>query len=402
MLKKQLLGLIILLLMFPFYCLADENTDDAWEALSQKDFASAEELSRKCINQKRAKALDEQQQIRIKRQQKATEIEDEQTIANDYAELHEAGTACFIQAEIHKRKGRKAEARQKYKEIVDNYPDALCWDPRGWFWKVADVAKDRMELMDTKYDYEDYTSKTLTGKSWQALKDKDFKGVELYAKKSVYLYEKKARQMKSQRERFAKGNKEIYKEWALNDVATCYYMLGEIYLQQGKDAQARQMYKKATDLGFALCWDPRGWFWKVAEVAQDRIDLAGTKYDYGDYRSVTLTINAWKALSEKDGQGVELYCKKCIYLYEEKAQEMNQPLRGLPKGSFTPRYWALNDVATCYFILGELYRLENKTTEARQMYQTVLQKYQYAQCWDKRGWYWQVALASQKRLQEIK
>lgn len=429
--QKKIILLIALLIISSLISgnksiFADELTDKAWQALQGDDYDRADSLSRSCINKYKTKALMKQDILKQKLQQKKLnwqklknmkeeeiqkitldeedlpkEMIDEQVTAIGYAELNDVGTACFIQAEVLKKKGNKAEARKKYQEIIDTYQDAYCYDPRGWYWKVSDVAQDRIELEGTKYDYEDYTSETLTTKSWKSLRDKDFRGMEIYANKCIYLYTKKAEKMQLNIKGFSKNKKQVSQSWALNDVATCYFLMGEKYLLEGKGDLAKQMYQRATELGFALCWDPQGWYWKVGEVAKDRIDFYGTKYSFGDYKSVTLTNNAWQALADKDYAGVDLYCKKCIYLYEDKAKEMQAQITEFPKGSFVPYYWALNDVGTCYFILAESYKLQNRIPESKESLSTITNQFPLAQCWDKRGWYWQVAKASQKSLEEM-
>ena len=140
----------------------------------------------------------------------------------------------------------------------------------------------------------------------------------------------------------------------------------------------------------------------MADVAKDRLDTYGTKYDYEDYRSVTLTVKAWQALSRNDFKGVDLYTKKCIYLFGDKAGEMQSSLRDFAKSSFVPYYWALNDVGTCYFIIAESYKKQGDAQKAKDAYQTAISSYGYAQCWDPRGWYWKVADISKKQLAELK
>src|SRR3989338_4758553 len=81
-------------------------------------------------------------------------------------------------------------------------------------------------------------------------------------------------------------------------------------------------------------------------------------YDFGDYRSVTLTTRAWDALAKGDIEAVLAFTNKCIELYGEQAKKMQASLTGYVTGSNQDifNYWALNDVATCLFIQGETYR----------------------------------------------
>jgi len=65
-------------------------------------------------------------------------------------------------------------------------------------------------------------------------------------------------------------------------------------------------------------------------------------------------------------------------------------------------YWALNDVATSYYQLGEAYAAQNRYRDARSAYQTTMDKFAYAQVWDPKGWFWKVAVASKGRLRKIR
>ena len=68
----------------------------------------------------------------------------------------------------------------------------------------------------------------------------------------------------------------IFNFWALNDVGTALYIKGEALRKAGKNKEAREAYKKLVDEFFyAQCWDPKGWFWKPAEAAQQAIDDLG-------------------------------------------------------------------------------------------------------------------------------
>ncbi|SRR6266446_954454 len=67
----------------------------------------------------------------------------------------------------------------------------------------------------------------------------------------------------------------------LNDVASCYWILGQSYENKGRGCEARDAYAAASRLTYARTWDPQwwplrgwspfSWFWSPAEVAQDRV-----------------------------------------------------------------------------------------------------------------------------------
>jgi len=252
-----------------------------------------------------------------------------------------------------------------------------------------------------EYDFGDFTSETLTTKAWNALNDGDAAAVEAYTRKCISLYEAQAVQQASTlTEAAPKENASNY--WALNDVATCYFILGQSHLAQGRVKEAQEAFRTVIDrFPYAQCWDPKGWFWKVADAASDKLSTIGTPYDFGDYTSQTLTTKAWEALGQNDHRGVELYTKKCLELYEEEAKQQQASLKEFAPKDKAFDAWALNDVATCYFILGESLLAQKRYAEAKAAFERVVDDFSYAQCWDPKGWFWKVAVAARGRLNKI-
>ena len=123
-------------------------------------------------------------------------------------------------------------------------------------------------------DFGDRTSATFAAKAWGALNSKNYPDAIAYAQECVKMYEKQAVEMqKALKEPVPKTDKEaVSRMWALNDVGTCMFIMGQALEKSGKNAEARAVYKKlAETLPFAQCWDPKGWFWKPAEGAKARI-----------------------------------------------------------------------------------------------------------------------------------
>jgi hypothetical protein len=72
--------------------------------------------------------------------------------------------------------------------------------------------------------------------------------------------------------------KKIFDRWAVNDVATAYYIRGQaaeqlwkLHKKQQLMTMARESYAAAQRLRYGRCWDPQGWFWSPAEAASDRL-----------------------------------------------------------------------------------------------------------------------------------
>ena len=262
------------------------------------------------------------------------------------------------------------------------------------------------EETTSDYDFGDMTSQTLTTNAWQALDVKDYDAVNAYVNKCIELYKGKALVMQASLTDFAtKGTEFDY--WALNDVSTCYFVKGMSLKEQGKLDEADDAFNMVMkDYSYGQCWDPKGWFWKPAEGARDQIKLIGLKrqgkdYDFGDYTSVTLTVKAWETLDKKDYEGTEIYTGKCIDLYQDEALKQQASLTGYLSKDKAFDVWALNDVGTCYFILGEALMGEGKYKEAKEAYKTVIDKLSYAQCWDPRGWFWKPAVGARGKINKL-
>ena len=271
-----------------------------------------------------------------------------------------------------------------------------------YFCVVNNVAADEVK----HYLVEDEGSVALTQKAWGALEEKDLEKVLFYTNKCVKLYGRRAAVMQGKLTGYPTEEAGIHRYWALNDVATAYFIQAEAYRKAGDLAKAREAYKTIIEkYAFGQCWDPKGWFWKPADAAADMIAMMdkGLDLDFGDYRSVTLVVNAWKALDEEKLDEVFVYTDKCIKLYSQEAARMQKTLQGYPEGSDEEifAYWALNDVATAYFIQGEAYQRKGEAAKAREAFEKIIDEFSYGQCWDPKGWFWKPAEAAANRLNSL-
>lgn len=279
---------------------------------------------------------------------------------------------------------------------------SLCASVTLWFIILCGFAVSAF-AQQKEYDFGDSSSTLLTSKAWEALKEKDYDSVLAYTQRCISFYLEKAKAQQASLSDFASPD-EAFDYWALNDVATCYFIKGSALKQQDRLEEARVMFETIiNELNFAQCWDPlKERFWKVSEAANDMFNILGTDYDFGDYTSQTLTVNAWKALDNRDYRAVELYAKRCIELYSKEAEKQQGLLGDYPSQDEVFNYWALNDVATSHFILGEALAAQKRYKEAKYNFNAVVNNYVYAQCWDPQGWFWSVASASRERLNELR
>ncbi len=123
-------------------------------------------------------------------------------------------------------------------------------------------------------------------------------------------------------------------------------------------------------------------------------------YNFGDFRSETLTAKAWEALAEDDIEAVLAYTNKVMELYGAQAQQMQESIDEFVSGPKEDVYalWALNDVSTSLFIQGEAFRKANMVDEAKEVYKKLLNEYTYGQSWDDNGWFWKPAEAAKEKL----
>ncbi len=259
-----------------------------------------------------------------------------------------------------------------------------------------------------RINFGDYRSVTLASKAWAALEQGDIDAVLAYTNKCIELYGEQAKKMQASLSDYpAGGNKEIFSYWALNDVATSLFIQGEAYRKAKMFEEAKEAYRKViNNYTYGQCWDTKGWFWKPAEAAKEKIAAieSGSTIDYGDYTSSGLTTKAWAALREDDLDAVLAYTGKVLDLYEEKAKEMQTSLNEYPWESNEKifSYWALNDVGTSLFIKGNALMEAGKEKEAKKAFEKLISEFSYAQCWDPNGWFWKPAEAAEQKIQEIR
>lgn len=115
-----------------------------------------------------------------------------------------------------------------------------------------------------------------------------------------------------------------------------------------------------------------------------------------------LIIKAWEAHAKRDIEATFKYTQECIDLYRDEAGKEQATLKALPKGKDEINaVEVLNNVATAYFIQAESYMRQDKPEKAKEVFQLIIDKYYYAQAWDQRGWYWQIAEASKQSIKKM-
>ncbi len=112
----------------------------------------------------------------------------------------------------------------------------------------------------------------MVASSWEALSKGEFQKVYDNARQAEEQFGDEARAQQRALKDFPAAEKTRNYD-VLNDVATCLFIKGEALIKEEKIDEAKALFKKIiADYGFAQAWDPRGWFWKIAEKSQATLD----------------------------------------------------------------------------------------------------------------------------------
>ena len=146
--KKLLLGLVLIGLASA--ATADEAADDewncdkdpsctlqvkAWDALAAGENEVAVSFAAACFD------------INVEQGRKQQASLSAKPADGGYPEnaaLNNAGTCLFIKGEALAKMNKKDEAAAAFNMIVDELSYSQAWDPKGWFWTVADGAKQSL------------------------------------------------------------------------------------------------------------------------------------------------------------------------------------------------------------------------------------------------------------------
>ncbi len=246
----------------------------AWAALEENDLEAVLKFTNDCVERfgKRAQQMQEDLE--------GYAIGSEATIRSYWA-LNDVATALFIQGKALENARRYDEAKEAYKELINKYTYGQCWDPKGWFWKPAEVAGENLAMIEDGvfFDFGDYTSSTLVMKAWKALEEENVTLVFGYVDKCIKLYGMRAREMQSALDHYPEdSDSEIFSYWALNDVATAHFIKAKAYMIEGKDSEMIHEFKTIRDeLFYGQCWDPRGWWWKPVDEANNWLKILDQK-----------------------------------------------------------------------------------------------------------------------------
>ena len=126
-----------------FYCSivrAEENPKElifnAWNSLSKKQYTDALKWSDECIVKFGEEAA---------KQQVSLSSFPSSRVESPYDILNCVGVAYFIQGKVFLAQGEKEKAEEKFLVVINQFGFSQWWDPKGWFWKVAEEAEKEIE-----------------------------------------------------------------------------------------------------------------------------------------------------------------------------------------------------------------------------------------------------------------
>jgi len=115
----------------------------SWEASSQNDLEKVKALVGQCVKDYGDEAKKIQAQLKDF-PTRGTEKE--------YQALNDVGTCLFIRAEAAMNSGKTQESIKEFQYIIDNFSFSQAWDPRGWYWSVAEKSQDSIDVLMGKTD----------------------------------------------------------------------------------------------------------------------------------------------------------------------------------------------------------------------------------------------------------
>ena len=118
-----------------------ELVNKCWQAHGKRDIELTFKYTQELIDLYKETADKEQASLRAMPKARE-EIE-------DVAALNDVATAYFIQAESYLRQEKIDDAKKILKVIIEKYPFAQAWDPRGWFWSLKLAAEQTLKKIET-------------------------------------------------------------------------------------------------------------------------------------------------------------------------------------------------------------------------------------------------------------
>ncbi len=138
-------------------------------------------------------------------------------------------------------------------------------------------------------------------------------------------------------------------------------------------------------------------FVRVSAPALKKVTRLKPSVLYGT--SEDMVVHAWQLLNQGDNDHaiqqaqatIQEWSPWALRLQQKKVHKLGRLINyvGLPEQRREIfGYWALNDVAAAYFIVGKAFDNKRHYPQATGAFQQIAMNYSLAQIWDPRGWFW--------------
>ena len=142
-LKFTILFIFSFVLLFSLHVSAQETSSDyvrkGWALKGQKDYEEIYRVCDECIDVFSAEADS------LAATLTALPPKDEK---GNYAVMNDVAVCYFIKGEALRDSGRTDDAIETFQVIVDKYPYAQAFDPRGWYWTIKDKAQIAIKQLE--------------------------------------------------------------------------------------------------------------------------------------------------------------------------------------------------------------------------------------------------------------
>ena len=178
-----------------------------------------------------------------------------------------------------------------------------------------------------------FSSELLVRQAWEASSKQDIETLNEIVLQCIDVFSEKADELQAQLTGFpVRGTEGEYR--ALNDVATCLFVRAEALMNAGKGDEAIVAFKDIIKkYKWAQSWDPRGWYWSVAEKSQASIDVLTGKYEEEVQKKFEKVIRTKPVLHVLGSQDIIDYTKygKFINVGTENYSYEVTNIKGLAK-----------------------------------------------------------------------
>ncbi|MDP6523333.1 MAG: glycosyl hydrolase [Kiritimatiellia bacterium] len=114
-----------------------------------------------------------------------------------------------------------------------------------------------------------------------------------------------------------------------------------------------------------------------------------------------VTGKAWEATEEKNWDEVVKLAERSEREWGAQAKKTNDGLSSYPKGEAAKQYANLNELATITMLKGDALVKKGDKDGALAAYYKLVSDYEYGQCWDNKGWWWQPATAARDKITQL-